>query len=123
MLLTSLLLLVAAILVYTQLPSMLIYWTYPLPVYALLIGSVAFAVASRRRGVLPWVAVGATGLIAVLFIAYTAVFSRLDTHELSVNAGDPFPEFTLATSTGGSFSPSELKGKKAALYVFYRGDW
>lgn len=123
MLLGSLLLFIAAIVLYTQLPSMMIYWTYPLPVYALLIGSVAVAAASRRHGVLRWATVGATSLFTALFIFYTAVFSQLDAHELRVKAGDPFPEFTLATSTGSSFSPSQLEGKKAALYVFYRGDW
>jgi peptidoglycan/LPS O-acetylase OafA/YrhL len=121
--LASLLLLLAAVVVYTQVPAMLIYWTYPLPVYGLLIGSVACAVASRRRGVLRWATVGLTGLVTSLFIAYTALFSRLEAHELTVEVGDSFPEFTVATSTGVSFSPSQLKGKKAALYVFYRGDW
>lgn len=123
MLLISLALLVTAVALYLGAPSMLIYSTYPWPVYVLLIASVAFAFASRRRGVGRWVTVGATGVIAGFFIVYTVFLSRLAPYDLSVHAGDPFPEFQLQTSTGELFSPSQIKGKKAALYIFYRGDW
>jgi peroxiredoxin len=58
-----------------------------------------------------------------MFIFYTAWFSRLAPYELSLKVGDPFPEFELQTSTGEWFSPASIQGKKAALYIFYRGDW
>jgi hypothetical protein len=119
----SLALLVAAVVFYVGSPSMLIYSTHPWPVYALLIASVAAAYVSRRRGLLRWLAIGGTTLVAAFFIVYTAYLSRLAPPELALKAGDAFPEFTLQTSTGELFSPTQLKGKKAALYVFYRGDW
>jgi len=67
--------------------------------------------------------VGGTGLLTALFVVYTLVLSRIDPGQLAVHPGDSFPEFTLPTSTGGTFSPSQLVGRSAALYVFYRGDW
>lgn len=123
MLLFSLALLVAAITLYLGAPSMLIYSTYPWPVYVLLAGSVACAFASRRRGILRWATLGGTTFIAVFFVLYTAFLSNLAAYDLAVKPGDAFPDFQLQTSTGESFSPSQIKGEKAALYVFYRGDW
>jgi hypothetical protein len=123
MLILSLIFAVAAAVLYVESPSMLIYWRYPWPVYGMLVASVVCALASKRPGALRWVTVGGTALIATLFIVYTLTLSRLSPPELSVKAGDAFPEFQLPTSTGDLFSPSQIKGKKAALYIFYRGDW
>jgi len=123
MLLVSIALLVAAFALYTLVAALLIYWTQPLPVYALLLASVAAAVASRRRGILRWITIGATGLVMVLFFAYVTFLSKLAPADLAVRAGDRLPDFTLRTSANESFSPSALKGKTAALYVFYRGHW
>ncbi|MGH7822727.1 MAG: hypothetical protein ACREQ9_23465 [Candidatus Binatia bacterium] len=123
MLLVSVGLLVAAFALYTLVPALLIHAEHPLPVYALLLGSVGAAVASRRRGALRWITIGAAALVTLLFVAHTTFVSRLDRGELAVRAGEPFPEFTLETSAKQSFSPSELQGRSAALYVFYRGHW
>lgn len=123
MLLLSLALLVGAVALYVYVPALLIYWTYPWPVYALMLGAVAAAVASRRAGKLRWATVGFTSLITGLFLFFTLMASRLSYGELAVRPGDAFPDFTLQTSTKEPFSPSQLKGQSAALYVFYRGDW
>ena len=123
MLLISLGLLIAAFALYVYVPALLIYWAYPWPVYAVMVGAVAAAFASRRVGKLRWATIGFSGLITVLFLTYTLVLSRLDRGELAVHPGDTLPDFTLQTSTKEPFSPSQLKGQSAALYVFYRGDW
>ena len=123
MLLLSLVLLIAACVLYVSVPALLIYWTYPWPVYAMLLAAVGAAVASARRGWLRIAAIAVSGLVAALFVLWTVVLSQLGRGQLAVRPGDPFPEFTLQTSAKKPFSPSQLKGQSAALYVFYRGDW
>ena len=123
MLLLSLALLVGAFVLYVWVPALLLYWIHPWPVYAIMLGAVGAAVASRRHGWLRAITIGFTSLITVLFLLYALIFSRLSHGELTVRPGDAFPDFTLQTSTKEPFSPSQLKGQSAALYVFYRGDW
>ena len=123
MLLLSLALLVAAFVLYFEVPALLIYWDYPWPVYALLLAAVGLAVGSRRRGALRYATIGLTGLLTGLFLFETVVVSKLHRQRLAVEAGDRFPDFTLQTSTNEPFSPAQLAGKSAALYIFYRGDW
>jgi hypothetical protein len=123
MLVLSLALLVGGFALYVYVPALLIYWIYPWPVYALMLGAVAAAVASRRAGKLRGATIGFSSLLTLLFLLYTLMLSRLDHGELAVHPGDAFPDFSLQTSTKEPFSPSQLKGQSAALYVFYRGDW
>jgi peptidoglycan/LPS O-acetylase OafA/YrhL len=123
MLLLSLALLIVAVALYVWVPALLIYWMFPWPVYVLMLGAVAAAVASRRAGWRRWATIGLSGLVTVLFVLYTMVFSRLSHGELAVRPGDAFPDFTLQTSTKEPFSPAQLRGQRAALYIFYRGDW
>jgi hypothetical protein len=123
MLLLSVALLVGAFALYLWVPALLIYWTYPWPVYALLVAAVVVAVRSTRRGKLRLAIIGASSVITMLALLYTLVLSELSHGQLTVRPGDPFPDFTLQTSTQAQFSPSQLKGQSAALYVFYRGDW
>jgi hypothetical protein len=123
MLLLALVFVVAGFALYVLVPALLIHSTYPLPVYALLLTAVGAAVASKRRGLLRTLTIGVTSLVAILFFAYTLVLSNLPRGQLAVHPGDRFPDFTLLTSTRESFSPSQLTGQSAALYVFYRGDW
>ena len=79
--------------------------------------------ASKRRGWLRIITISVGGLITALFVLWTVVLSQLGHRQLALHAGDPFPDFTLQTSAKNLFSPSQLKGQSAALYVFYRGDW
>jgi hypothetical protein len=123
MLLLSLFLLAAAVVAFVQVPEFLIHSRYPIPVYALLVASTVAALVSRRRGVLRSVAIAGAGLVMVLLVSYTAFFSEIGAVRLALRPGDPFPDFTLQTSTGETFSPSQLHGETAALYVFYRGHW
>jgi hypothetical protein len=123
MLLLSLALLVGAFALYVYVPTLLIYWSYPWPVYAMLAAAVGGAIASSRRGWLRMVTIGLSGLVTAVFVLFTVVLSHLSHGQLAVHPGDPFPDFTLQTSGKESFSPSQLKGQSAALYVFYRGDW
>ena len=123
MLVLALALLIVACALYVWVPALLLYWIFPWPVYVLLVGAVGAAVASRRAGWRRWATLGLASLITVLFVLYTLVFSRLSHGELAVRPGDPFPDFTLQTSTKEAFSPAQLRGQRAALYIFYRGDW
>ena len=123
MLALSLGLIVAAFVLYIRVPALFIYWAYPWPVYIVLAAAVGAAVRSGRRGWRRTLTIGGSGLIAALFVLWTVMLSQLHRGQLAVRPGDPFPDFTLQTSTKELFSPSQLKGQKAALYVFYRGDW
>ena len=123
MLLLALLLLAGSIALYALVPALLIHWTYPLPVYALMLASIGVAVSSRRRGILRWLTIGLSGAVTVVFLVATLVLSQLHRGALTVHPGDPFPDFSVLTSTHQSFSPSQLNGRSAALYIFYRGDW
>jgi len=104
-------------------PALMIYWPYPWPLYAMLLASVGSALMSHRRGALRTVTVGGTAMLSIGFLAVTLLVPRLDRGQLAVHPGDAFPDFKLQTSTGEWFSPSQLKGQRPALYVFYRGDW
>jgi hypothetical protein len=64
-----------------------------------------------------------TSALLVLFIALTAYLPNLERPQLAVKVGEQFPDFTLTTSLRDAFSPRDLRGQTAALYVFYRGDW
>lgn len=123
MLLASLALAVGGILVFALIPTYQIYTTYPWPSYLLLGLSVGVALRSparwRRKGAV--VALNTT--LLVFLVAYTAYLSGLDRGQLAVEVGDPFPDFTVTTSLKEPFSPRDLRGKTAALYIFYRGDW
>jgi len=123
LLLLSLALLAGGIALCLLAPSLLIYSTYPWPVYVLLLASVGVALASGGRAALRYGTVGLTGLVTVLFLVVTLGIGRLSHGEIAVRAGEPFPDFRLQTSTKEWFSPSQLKGRSAALYIFYRGDW
>lgn len=123
MLWLALALVVGSFALYVSLPPLLLYWRYPWPVFATLAAAVVVAWSSGARGWLRATATGLSAFLFVFFVAYTVFLSRLDAPRLAVEPGDRFPDFTLLTSTKDSFSPADLYGKTAALYVFYRGDW
>jgi hypothetical protein len=123
MLFLALMLVVASFVIYSQIPTLLIYWRHPWPVYALLLASLAVAGLSPRRGWRRTVTLGFCTTVTLLFVLYATFFSRLDAPALAIRPGDHLPDFTLRTSTNETFSPTTLHGKRAALYVFYRGDW
>jgi len=40
-----------------------------------------------------------------------------------IEVGQPAPEFTLTTATGGELSLSDVRGEKSLVLVFFRGTW
>jgi hypothetical protein len=122
MLLLSLALVIGAFALYMWVPSLFIHSQYPWPVYLLLIASVAAAARSGLRRVWRYTATAVTAVLAGFFVVVTLT-TGLDHGRLAVQPGDPFPAFTLQTSTKQPFSSESQKGHNAALYIFYRGDW
>lgn len=111
-----------AVLLYVQSSSLLIYSTHPLPVYALLAG--ALLAAARARQAKAKLAVAALALLLGGGIFYIhSVRSHIPVTPLNVAVGDAFPDVSLPTSTGTTFVSADLRGRSAALYLFYRGDW
>jgi hypothetical protein len=123
MLVVSLALAVGGVLLFWFVPTFQVYMPYPWPSYALLILSVGAALRSPARRRRKGAAVVFSSALLVLFVAFTAYLPNLERTELAVKAGDRFPDFTLKTSLREQFSPRDLRGKSAALYIFYRGDW
>jgi hypothetical protein len=123
MLLISLALAVGGILVFSLIPTYQVYTTYPWPSYVLLALSVGFALRSPARWRRKGAVVALTSILFVFLVAYTTYLSGLDRGQLAVKIGDRFPDFTITTSLKEPFSPRDLRGKTAALYIFYRGDW
>lgn len=115
-------LITAAVALYLTSPSQMLYSAHPLGVYALLLSAAAAAWlggrGKARAGLLVLVA-----LLGGVTFYFHSVRSHLESAGLSISVGDKFPEVTLPTSTGLEFSSTDLRGKSAALYVFYRGDW
>jgi len=56
-----------------------------------------------------------------LVVRYLGIGARFPSHEVNVQAGERFPEFTLPDSEGGTFVSRAVLGSSAALYIFYRG--
>jgi hypothetical protein len=123
MLVVSLALAIAGILVFSLIPTYQVYTTYPWPSYLLLALSAGVALRSPARWRRKGSVVALAGTLLVFLVAYTGYLSKLDRPPLAVSIGDRFPDFTLTTSLQDRFSPSDLRGKTAALYIFYRGDW
>jgi hypothetical protein len=73
---------------------------------------------SLATGVAAVAAVGAAGF----FAANVFVLSSLGPREERPRVGERFPEFTLPTSTGGTYGLADARGKKL-LVLCYRGDW
>lgn len=121
-LLLSTALLVAAVVLYTTSPSQLLYSTHPLAVYALLLSGLGVAWLSNRGKARLAILVLASAIGAMTFYLHS-VRSHTESAELSIAIGDTFPDVVLPTSTGFEFSSAQLRGRTAALYLFYRGDW
>lgn len=121
MLLLSITLTITAVLLYVLSPSLLLYSAPPWPVYVLLLGALVAAFLSGRRTRMLVVAV--TVVLGVAVFYPHSVKTRTSTAELAIVVGDTFPAVTLPTSNGTVFSSVALRGRSAALYLFYRGDW
>lgn len=123
MLVVSFVLAAGGVLLFWFIPTFQVYETVPWPSYVLLALAVGAALRSPTRWRRKGAVVAITSALLVLFVAATAYLPQLERAPLAVSVGDPFPDFALTTSERESFSPRDLRGKTAALYVFYRGDW
>ena len=64
------------------------------------------------------VALALAGFAGWFFLSYSRYGAREDRPAI----GDPFPDFSLPTSTGGTFALAAQRGKPVLL-VLYRGSW
>lgn len=82
--------------------------------------------ALGRLFVAPGVGAGVGAGIALALAAFAGWFflfySRYGAREDRPAIGDRFPEFSLPTSTGGTFALAAQRGKPVLL-VLYRGSW
>lgn len=58
---------------------------------------------------------------AVVVVRYLGIGARFPSEETTVKTGEPFPDFALPDSEGGTFVSRSLQGSSAALYIFFRG--
>lgn len=121
--LAAIAILITAIALYLRLPTLHLYMPHPWPVYVLLAAALVAALKSDARRALKVPVVALCALIGIVFVGYHESYSRIEIPELAVQIGDPFPNFTLPTSQGATFSSGSLRGQSRALYIFYRGDW
>ena len=95
----------------------------------LLVGSLAIGSAlgiwslARARRWYKWVIVPVEVLFAGLLVFYFTSASFLPQHELALSVGDPFPSYSLADQDGKLHTVGASTDRRAALYIFYRGDW
>jgi hypothetical protein len=101
------------------------YRLYPIESFALMVIAfwLAWSAAPRKGSWWGYAACGLVSLLSVLFVYWTLVFSQLPNQQLSVSVGEAFLPITLTDHDGNTFHSPDLKGKNAALYLFYRGDW
>jgi hypothetical protein len=62
-----------------------------------------------------------TALLGIVLAMFLVAFGR--TPATAVEVGDPAPNFTLPSTTGGNISLSDFRGKKWALLEFYGADF
>jgi hypothetical protein len=92
---------------------------------ASLLGGASLGVASlvRRRRWYKWAIVPVEVFFAALLTWYLASFSFLPEHRLALQVGDAFPAYALLDQDGGMHRMESGTPRRAALYIFYRGDW
>jgi hypothetical protein len=97
---------------------------YPIEFVALsalgaIIGIVGFA---RDPGLATGLGAGLALAIVAFMCWFLFSFSMYGPREDHPRPGDRFPDFTLPTSDGRSFSLAEARGRRLIL-LFYRGAW
>lgn len=101
-----------------------IYRLHPVWTYLLMAVGLGLAVSGvvLSPDVWRWTALGVLFLLTGVFFYWMWVYS-VTPGTLGVRAGEPMPGFEALDSTGERFRPQDLAGRRAALYVFYRGYW
>lgn len=101
-----------------------VYRLHPVQSYVLM--GAGLGLGAAAVGLSPTVGKGAgLGVLLLLtgiFLYWMWVYS-VAPGSLRVRVGEPMPDFEVPDSRGGTFRPREGAGRRAALYVFYRGYW
>jgi len=102
-----------------------IYRKYPIETYLLMLLGVlvACAAARRRPGWTRYGIAGAHAAMTLLILGWTLIYSRLPVQPLPFSIGQAMPQFALSDQDGRLISTDTIRGRTAALYVFYRGYW
>ena len=101
------------------------YRLYPIESFVLMVIAIwlAWTAARRKGGWWRYAACGLVSLLSVLFVYWTVFFSQLPDQQLSVSVDEELFPITLKDHNGNQFNSPDLRGKSAALYLFYRGEW
>ena len=94
-------------------------WTYLLMAAGLGFGGAAVVVAPDIQR---WVSWGAMAALTGVFLYWMLVYSGTP-GRLRGRPGEAMPDFEVRDSKGEAFRPRDLAGRRAGLYVFYRGGW
>jgi len=91
---------------------------------AVMLAATSFAVAHavRAPGAATIVAAATTWAIVVFSAWFLFSFTMYGPREDRPRVGERFPEFTLPTSNGTTFSLAGARGRRLLL-IFYRGAW
>ncbi len=100
-----------------------IYSRYPAEQFVLVGAAFVLGLfaAIANPGAVTLALLGVELVALVLVVRYLGIGARFPSDEVSVKVGEPFPEFVLPDSEGGTFDSRSLLASSAALYVFYRG--
>jgi len=91
---------------------------------AVMLAATSFAVARavRAPSAATIVAAALTWAIVVFSAWFLFSFTMYGPREDRPRVGERFPDFTLPTSDGATFSFAEARGRRVLL-IFYRGTW
>ncbi len=103
----------------------MIHARIPWLLLAAALGGAGLGVASlvRSRRWYKWLVVPVeVGLAGLLTFSFGSM-SFLPEHRLALSVGDPFPAYSLVDHDGELRAVEPARSGRAALYIFYRGDW
>ena len=103
----------------------MIHARIPWLLLAAALGGAGLGVASlvRSRRWYKWLVVPVEVGLAGLLTFFFASMSFLPEHRLALSVGDPFPSYSLVDHDGELRTVEPARTGRAALYIFYRGDW
>jgi hypothetical protein len=102
-----------------------IYRRYPIETYLLMMLGVlvSFHALRRRPGWRRFTIAAAHAAVLFIILGWTLIYSRLPLRPLPISVGHAMPAFSLPDQDGRLVSTEDIRGKTAALFVFYRGYW
>ena len=125
MIFISLLIMISGPVLYFLLLNAGIYRPLPWETYTLMLiaAGLAWRTAHHKKNRWPYVIVGINTVMLAIFLFWTLSFSKLPERTLPFAVGKPIIPITLIDHNKKIFDSTTLKGKSAALYLFYRGNW